>query len=99
MRALDIRPRFERELRKYKRAHGWRDEFDELLELAIDRLLQGLPLPAGMSDHPLRSEYAGFRDFHLDGDTVVIYRLTAELAILHRIGTHADLFMQPLASR
>ncbi|WP_293367891.1 type II toxin-antitoxin system YafQ family toxin [Nevskia sp.] len=92
MLALDVRPRFIRELRRYKRLHGWSVEHDELLDLAVDRLMAGESLPPLMRDHPLHSDYGGFRDFHLDGDLVCIYRLTIDCVLLHRIGRHTDLF-------
>ncbi len=93
MRHLDIRPRFIRELRRFKRLHGWTIENDEVLDLAVDCLMAGKPLPAIMRDHALQADYAGFRDFHVDGDVVVIYRLTPVAVILHRIGNHADIFV------
>ena len=52
------------------------------------------PLPPALRDHPLKGEYAGYRDCHVEPDLVLIYRIDngqLELICL-RLGTHADLF-------
>ena len=54
------------------------------------------PLPPEYHDHPLRGEWKDFRDCHVAGDWVLIYRLNVipagEEIIFVRTGTHSDLF-------
>ncbi len=60
----------------------------------IDLLCAQQPLPPALRDHPLKGEYAGYRDCHVEPDLVLIYRIDngqLELICL-RLGTHADLF-------
>ena len=54
------------------------------------------PLPPEYLDHPLKGEWHDFRDCHIRGDWILIYRIDetrqgAEV-IFVRTGTHADLF-------
>jgi mRNA interferase YafQ len=55
-------------------------------------LLNGHPLPSQYHDHPLKGEWAGCRDFHVEPDWIVIYRVVGGILRLERTGTHADLF-------
>ncbi|MCE0957482.1 MULTISPECIES: type II toxin-antitoxin system YafQ family toxin [Pseudomonas] len=47
-------------------------------------------------DHPLKGNWVGFRECHVGGDFLLIYRLDAESKqeqiVFVRTGTHADLF-------
>ena len=51
-------------------------------------------LPASLFDHPLKGDYAGFRDCHVEPDLVLIYRIVDDCLelICARLGTHSDLF-------
>jgi len=55
-------------------------------------LLNGKFLPPEAKDHILIGDWGGFREFHLGGDHLVIYRKTEKRIILTRIGTHSQLF-------
>ncbi|SFV87328.1 hypothetical protein MNB_SUP05-SYMBIONT-4-820 [hydrothermal vent metagenome] len=50
------------------------------------------PLPNEARDHPLTGEYMDYREFHLGGDLLIIYRITDNTVALLRIGSHAQLF-------
>ena len=43
-------------------------------------------------DHPLRGNYQGYRECHLEPDWLLIYKITDEELSLSRTGTHSDLF-------
>ncbi|WEV58937.1 type II toxin-antitoxin system YafQ family toxin [Bifidobacterium sp. ESL0728] len=45
-------------------------------------------------DHPLTGEWKGYREIHLEGDWLVIYRIkkTELQLVLTRTGSHDDLF-------
>lgn len=64
------------------------------LRTVLDVLIAGDPLPAEYKDHPLRGNYAGSRDCHLEPDWLLIYTLTENdtHVRLERTGTHSDLF-------
>ncbi|MEI6083704.1 MAG: type II toxin-antitoxin system YafQ family toxin [Verrucomicrobiota bacterium] len=64
------------------------------LKVVLDLLIDGALLPAQYKDHPLRGDYAGSRDCHVESDWVLIYTLTENggHVRLERTGTHSDLF-------
>jgi mRNA interferase YafQ len=54
-------------------------------------------LPAEYKDHPLQGDWKDYRDCHVRGDWVLIYRIETEkdgteTIIFARTGTHADVF-------
>jgi len=56
-------------------------------------LLNGQPLPSQYHDHPLRGKWAGHREFHLEPDWLVVYRIeNGKMLVLVSTGTHSDLF-------
>ncbi len=54
------------------------------------------PLPAEYKDHPLKGEWDGFRECHIGGDFLLIYKITVrgryETIGFARTGTHSELF-------
>ena len=66
-------------------------QFQKLAK-CITLLAEGKPLPVEFRDHELIGVWHGFREFHLGGDVLVIYRSSGEEIVLVRIGTHNQLF-------
>ena len=62
------------------------------LKSIIDLLIDGHPLPAQFKDHPLRGNWEGSRDCHIEPDWVLIYTLEHDHVRFERTGTHGDLF-------
>ncbi len=64
------------------------------LRVVLDLLIDGGELPAQYRDHPLRGNFAGSRDCHIEPDWLLIYTLTenGNHVRLERTGTHSDLF-------
>ena len=64
------------------------------LRHALDLLIAGSLLPASYRDHPLRGNFAGSRDCHLEPDWLLIYTVAddGQHVRFERTGTHADLF-------
>jgi len=64
------------------------------LKAALETLIDGKPLPPELKDHPLRGDFAGSRDCHIEPDWLLIYTLTENDAHVRfeRTGTHSDLF-------
>lgn len=50
------------------------------------------PLGAEWLDHPLKGEWADYRECHVGGDFLLIYQIEGQQIIFVRVGTHADLF-------
>ncbi|MHB8528654.1 MAG: type II toxin-antitoxin system YafQ family toxin [Caulobacteraceae bacterium] len=79
---------FKRDVKLAQRRGKDMEKFRELVQL----LLVGEPLPARYRDHPLKGEWASFRDVHIEPDWILIDKLAGDLLRLERTGTHADLF-------
>ena len=69
-----------------------RGEDMEKFRAAIVALCSRAPLPSALHDHPLKGKWKGWRDVHVAGDWIIIYRTTPTELILARTGTHSDLF-------
>ena len=64
----------------------------EKLRTVLSLLIGGVSLPDSYRDHPLKGEWKGFRDLHVEPDWLLPYRVEANDLQLARTGTHADLF-------
>jgi mRNA interferase YafQ len=64
------------------------------LKAVLELLIDGAPLPAEFKDHPLRGNFAGSRDCHIEPDWLLIYTLSEKdtHVCFERTGTHSDLF-------
>ena len=65
----------------------------EAMMLLIDN---SAPLPAEWLDHPLTGKWLGYRECHIGGDLLLIYKIEAygkeERIIFVSAGTHSELF-------
>jgi mRNA interferase YafQ len=64
------------------------------LRRALLLLIEQHPLPAEYGDHPLRGEWHGFRDLHIEPDWLLLYRIEGNELQLARTGSHSDLFRE-----
>jgi len=62
------------------------------LKALLALLIEGSPLPATYSDHPLKGEWRGFRDAHVEPDWILIYKIIGNVVRFERTGRHTDLF-------
>ena len=62
------------------------------LRQVLEQLATGETNEEQTKDHPLRGNYAGARDCHVEPDWVLIYSIVGDELRLLRTGTHADLF-------
>lgn len=62
------------------------------LKVVLSLLIEQFTLPASYSDHPLRGDWKGFRDLHIEPDWLLLYRIEGAELQLARTGTHTDLF-------
>ncbi len=77
--------------RDVKRAERRGKDMDKL-KIVLSLLLQERPLPARYNDHPLRGDWPGFRDLHIEPDWLLLYRIEGGELQLARTCTHSDLF-------
>ena len=62
------------------------------LKTVLELLVTPTSLPPKYQDHPLRGNYVGYRECHLEPDWLLICRIQGEYLILTRTGRHNDLF-------
>ena len=88
MRALVASTAFRKDV---KRVHRRGNDLQKL-DTIITKLQRGETLPATNRAHPLKGDWKGYWDCHIEPDWVLIYKLTDDELRLARTGTHADLF-------
>ncbi len=82
--------RFKRDVRRAQK----RGKDMEKLKVAVTLLAQQAPLPASYNDHPLRGDWKGYRDLHLEPDWLLLYRVERGELWLAATGSHSDLFRE-----
>lgn len=62
--------------------------------VAMNLVTNRNPVPAEYRDHELTGEWAGFRELHIGGDFLLVYRVDEKNEIIYftDLGTHAELF-------
>ncbi|MBB5056701.1 mRNA interferase YafQ [Granulicella aggregans] len=89
MRTPEYSSQFKRDVKRAQRRGKDVGKLKELLSL----LIEDNPLPARYKDHPLRNNWVGYRDAHIEPDWLLIYAYVNEATIrFERTGTHSDLF-------
>ena len=88
MRKIIARNRFSKEYALMIR----RGKDGDKIKVVIGMLVRGEALPLEYRDHPLKGDFKGCRDCHIEPDWLLIYRLNDEALYLERTGTHADIF-------
>jgi len=66
----------------------------EKLKALLSLLIHQAELPEAYQDHPLRGNWKGYRDAHIEPDWLLLYRVDDDELQLARTGTHADLFQE-----
>ncbi|MEX6509095.1 type II toxin-antitoxin system YafQ family toxin [Jiella sp. M17.18] len=79
--------------RDVKRAERRGKDLAKLREVLI-LLMQDRALPPRYRDHPLKGDWLGWRDAHIEPDWLLLYRISGDELQLARTGSHADLFKQ-----
>lgn len=79
---------FKRDVRKAEKRGKDMSKLRALLLLLIEEK----SLPEKYRDHPLKGEWSGYRDAHIEPDWLLIYRVFENELHLTRTGTHSDLF-------
>lgn len=80
--------RFKRDIKRLKKRGKDLTKLATLLMI----LIHEQPLPASYREHPLKGEWLGLRDVHIEPDWVVIYGVFGRELHLVATGTHSDIF-------
>ncbi len=88
MRLPEYSTRFQRDVKQAQKRGKDMTKLKELLACLIEEL----PLSARYKDHPLRNDWAGYRDAHIEPDWLLIYCIDGDVVRFERTGTHSDLF-------
>jgi mRNA interferase YafQ len=59
---------------------------------AMHLLIEERPLPIVYLDHPLKGDWKGCRDLHIEPDWLLIYGIDRDVVRFERTGRRADLF-------
>ena len=78
--------------RKDVKRTGKRGKDMAKLRAVIFLLIEDAVLEPRYRDHPLKGEWVGYRDLHVEPDWVLIYKVAQKELLLARTGTHSDLF-------
>jgi mRNA interferase YafQ len=81
---------FQKDLEKARRQNK---DFS-VLNTLMRKLIEEKILEPKYCDHPLRGEWKGFRDCHVQNDWVLIYKIDKALNTITftRLGSHSELF-------
>ena len=88
----DLTPSPTTEFKKDWKRQSKRGKDLEKLAEVIKTLCARRSLPDRCRDHPLGGDWKGWRDCHVEGDWILIYRATDTTLVLGRTGTPSDLF-------
>jgi len=58
----------------------------------LEHLLNGKKLPKEARDHSLNGNWNDYRELHISGDLLLVYKIEMGTVYLARIGTHSQLF-------
>ena len=63
------------------------------LDTLLSLLMNAKPLPPQYTDHPLKGEWAHYRDDHIEFDWILIYRIDRESKslLLAALGSHSEI--------
>jgi mRNA interferase YafQ len=75
-----------------KLSRSGRYDMRQLKEAMMLLIANDAPLGPEWFDHPLKGEWADYRECHIGGDFLLIYQLSGILINFVRAGTHAELF-------
>lgn len=80
-------------LKDKKKALKQKKNLTILLKI-MDKLISEEPMEPRYCDHPLKGNWKGYRDCHVENDWVLIYKIDKEKKqiVFVRLGTHSELF-------
>lgn len=96
-RASDYTKTFAKDWERLSRSGRY--DLNRLKEAMLLLIANDAPLGPEWLDHPLKGEWAGYRECHIGGDFLLIYEVDDKAGkcgtvVFVRAGTHADLFKE-----
>lgn len=88
MKAVSYTVKFRQDVKLAQKRHKDIAKLKEVMTL----LMEGHAPSERYQDHPLKGEFAGYRECHIEADWLLIYKLNPSEICLVRTGTHSDLF-------
>ncbi|MGX3010019.1 type II toxin-antitoxin system RelE/ParE family toxin [Helicobacter sp. 23-1044] len=88
MREIHFQNTYEKDFKLVKK-QGWNLE---KIKSVVIQLQTCDILEPQLKDHALLGTYSGYRECHIYGDLVIVYKRDKETLVLYRIGRHQDLF-------
>lgn len=89
MKELRYTRQFKKDLKKFLNHPKKLEELTNVL----DMLRKEIPLPEKYRQHPLKGEYSGCLECHIEGDFLLIwYDEENDVLALFRLGSHSELF-------
>lgn len=89
MKELRYTRQFKKDLKKFLNHPKKLEELTKVL----DMLRKEIPLPEKYRQHPLKGEYSGCLECHIEGDFLLIwYDEVNDVLALFRLGSHSELF-------
>ncbi len=77
-------------------SHSGRYDMNQLKEVMTLLVANDAPLPPEWLDHSLTGNWQGYRECHVGGDFLLIYKLVENgkfsMVVFTRTGTHSELF-------
>jgi mRNA interferase YafQ len=76
-------------------SHSGRYDLNKLKEVMVLLIANEAPLGPEWKDHELQGDWSGYRECHVGGDFLLIYKLSLgkpEIIVFVRTGTHSELF-------
>ncbi len=78
-------------LKDYSRCKISNKQYSKFI-IFVGKLLSDEQLPPEAKDHPLKGDWVGFRELHISGDLLLVYKVTDDTLYLTRIGSHSQIF-------
>ena len=73
-------------------SHSGRYDMVRLKEVMLLLIANDAPLGPEWLDHPLKGEWADYRECLVGGDFLLIYQVEGNAIVFVRVGSHAELF-------
>lgn len=89
-RAADYTKAFRKDWQRL--SHSGRYGMKRLKQAMLLLIANDAPLGPEWLDHPLKGEWADYRECHIGGDFLLIYQIEDEQINFVRAGTHSELF-------
>lgn len=89
---VETTAKFEKRLKKYKKKHFNLQKLFDAVDCIVDR--NEKLLKTKYRDHALAGNWAGYRELHIEGDWLLVYKIDNNELILLLVdtGSHDELF-------